>query len=283
MAPASDCLRLDRLSSPELQDLCITSRLGGGKLIACLPIGSVEQHGPLLPLGTDTRIAEELASGLLTSQAFRQNNWHGLLLPSYAYTNADTGLEFQGTLSVEHNALRGAFASILASILRLDIDALLLVNGHGPNDPWLGELAFRANQEQFRSQHQIKPVIMASVPQVMIKAYEGFSYPKGRHADWMELALAYALLGPELLADREEAFAQQAAVDAPASFPIVGIPLKSRSSSGILGLGWPKDRDIAELSGQVRDAVVPALQQAVTAAIQQALGYRDEQRDDLPA
>jgi creatinine amidohydrolase/Fe(II)-dependent formamide hydrolase-like protein len=32
--------------------------------LLCVPIGSCEQHGPHLPLGTDTMVAEELAAGL---------------------------------------------------------------------------------------------------------------------------------------------------------------------------------------------------------------------------
>ena len=35
-----------------------------GRPVLCIPVGSCEQHGPHLPLATDTIIAEALAAGL---------------------------------------------------------------------------------------------------------------------------------------------------------------------------------------------------------------------------
>ena len=44
----------ETLTSPELQ------RLAGGRCVAVLAMGATEQHGPHLPLGTDTMIAKGL-------------------------------------------------------------------------------------------------------------------------------------------------------------------------------------------------------------------------------
>ena len=41
---------------------------GAGPLIAAVPLGSCEQHGPHLPLDTDTRIAVALADGLAAAR-----------------------------------------------------------------------------------------------------------------------------------------------------------------------------------------------------------------------
>ena len=49
--------RLDRLTWPEV------SSLADGSILA-VPVGSTEQHGPHLPLGTDSAVAVALAERL---------------------------------------------------------------------------------------------------------------------------------------------------------------------------------------------------------------------------
>jgi mycofactocin system creatininase family protein len=92
-----------------------------------IPLGSTEQHGPHLPLDTDTRIATAVASGVAGRLA---GDW--MLAPAVAYGASGEHEGFPGTVSIGTAALRlllieyGRSASRWAS-------RLVFVNGHGGN------------------------------------------------------------------------------------------------------------------------------------------------------
>jgi creatinine amidohydrolase len=104
--------RLDRLRSPELRD-------GAATLV--VPVGSVEQHGPHLPLGTDTTIAAAVAERL-----------PGLLAPPVAFGASGEHEGFAGTVSIGTEALRTVLVEIGRSACRW-ASRVCLVNGHGGN------------------------------------------------------------------------------------------------------------------------------------------------------
>ena len=98
----------------------------GPRRVLVVPVGSLEQHGPHLPLDTDTRIAVALAQRACTG--------HGgvALAPAIAIGASGEHAAFPGTLSVGSAAL----ATCLIELGRhssLHWQALLLVNGHGGN------------------------------------------------------------------------------------------------------------------------------------------------------
>jgi mycofactocin precursor peptide peptidase len=91
-----------------------------------VPLGSLEQHGPHLPLDTDTRIAAAVASRACAGRA-------GVgLAPPVAIGASGEHADFPGTLSIGTQAL----AMLLVELGRhasLHWPAMLLVNGHGGN------------------------------------------------------------------------------------------------------------------------------------------------------
>jgi mycofactocin precursor peptide peptidase len=96
-----------------------------------VPVGSVEQHGPHLPLDTDTRIATAVARSVVDRLAVRdESNW--ALAPAIGYGASGEHEGFPGTVSIGTSALRlvlvefGRSASQWAS-------RLVFVNGHGGN------------------------------------------------------------------------------------------------------------------------------------------------------
>ncbi len=93
--------------------------------ILAVPIGSCEQHGPHLPLDTDTRIAEAVAAGLATAR-------QGILItPSLAITASGEHRGFPGTLSIGIAALQTMLIELARSA---DWSAgVIFVNGHGGN------------------------------------------------------------------------------------------------------------------------------------------------------
>jgi mycofactocin system creatininase family protein len=104
-----------------------------------VPVGSTEQHGPHLPLDTDTRIATAVARAVAERLADRnESNW--TLAPAIGYGASGEHEGFPGTVSIGTSALRlllvefGRSASQWAS-------RLVLVNGHGGNVEALGAAA----------------------------------------------------------------------------------------------------------------------------------------------
>ncbi|HSB84942.1 MAG TPA: mycofactocin biosynthesis peptidyl-dipeptidase MftE [Ilumatobacteraceae bacterium] len=95
--------------------------------IVAIPIGSCEQHGPHLPLDTDTRIAVALAEGLAASFD------HGDVLvgPTLAATASGEHAGFPGTLSVGTEVLEQMIVELVRSAGWSA--GVVLVNGHGGN------------------------------------------------------------------------------------------------------------------------------------------------------
>jgi creatinine amidohydrolase len=100
-----------------------------GESILCLPIGSTEQHGPHLPLGTDTIIAERLAAAIAGRVASRHQVW---LLPALPFGLSLEHAWAPGTISLRVVTL-AAMVGQLASEYRRATQArrLVIVNGHG--------------------------------------------------------------------------------------------------------------------------------------------------------
>ena len=93
--------------------------------ILLLPLGSCEQHGPHLPLDTDTQIAQHLCA-----QAALQDD-RLLIAPSLSITASGEHAGFPGTLSIGTDAL----TQVLIEIVRSAdwCNGVVFVNGHGGN------------------------------------------------------------------------------------------------------------------------------------------------------
>jgi creatinine amidohydrolase len=107
----------------ELTWVQVDSTVGRALLV---PLGSVEQHGPHLPLDTDTRIAVAVASGAAAGR-------DGVAVaPAIAFGSSGEHAGFAGTLSIGTDALRQVLIELGRDAAR-DWDALLFVNAHGGN------------------------------------------------------------------------------------------------------------------------------------------------------
>lgn len=104
-----------------------------------VPIGATEQHGPHLPLDTDTRIAVALAE----RAAARRGT---LLAPALAYGASGEHEGFSGTISLGNEALVRLLIEYGRSAHRWAA-RLLLVNGHGGNVSALAAAVTRLREE----------------------------------------------------------------------------------------------------------------------------------------
>ncbi|GAA3747785.1 creatininase family protein [Salinactinospora qingdaonensis] len=94
--------------------------------VALLPVGSLEQHGPFLPLETDTVIACTIAQRLAAAHPVRR-------LPPVTISCSHEHAAWPGTVSVSARTLHAVVADIAASLRRSGVTRLVLVNGHGGN------------------------------------------------------------------------------------------------------------------------------------------------------
>jgi mycofactocin precursor peptide peptidase len=98
----------------------------GPRRLLVVPAGSLEQHGPHLPLDTDTRIAVAAARRACAGRA-------GVALaPAIGIGASGEHADFPGTLSIGTEALTACLIELGRHASR-DWPALLLVNGHGGN------------------------------------------------------------------------------------------------------------------------------------------------------
>jgi mycofactocin system creatininase family protein len=108
--------------------------------VLVVPLGSTEQHGPHLPLSTDTDIAQALADRL----ARRRSDI--VVAPAVPYGASGEHAGFAGTLSIGHEALE----LLLVELVRSATDSfkhVLIVNGHGGNVPTLAAACARLRDE----------------------------------------------------------------------------------------------------------------------------------------
>jgi mycofactocin precursor peptide peptidase len=112
--------RVAELSWPEVADLAAS-----GALVA-LPVGSTEQHGPHLPLSTDTDIAVALAERLAVQRG------DVVVAPPLAYGSSGEHAGFAGTISIGRAALELTVVEWGRSATDT-FSRLVLVNGHGGN------------------------------------------------------------------------------------------------------------------------------------------------------
>jgi mycofactocin system creatininase family protein len=98
--------------------------------IVLVPVGSTEQHGPHLPLGTDTLIAEEIAGRALLHAPGGASD--GLVLgPTLAVTASGEHAGFAGTLSIGTRVMAQVVVELVRSATWAE--GVVFVNGHGGN------------------------------------------------------------------------------------------------------------------------------------------------------
>ncbi|MFI1001817.1 creatininase family protein [Streptomyces galbus] len=99
---------------------------GAAPRVAVLPVGSFEQHGPYLPLTTDTLVACAVAGEIAAAYPVH-------LLPPVTIACSHEHAAWPGTVSISSVTLHAVVRDIAASVRRSGVEALVVVNGHGGN------------------------------------------------------------------------------------------------------------------------------------------------------
>jgi len=114
---------LQDLTSPEVK------LLDFDKLIVLFPTGSFEQHGPHLPLTTDTDIVSALAGAIEKSMPDRV-----LLLPTLWPGLSTHHMHFPGTMDVPQMLYIQLITELGKSMASMGAKKVFILNGHGGND-----------------------------------------------------------------------------------------------------------------------------------------------------
>jgi mycofactocin system creatininase family protein len=120
-----------RVAVPNVLGNSTSSRLHNAFPVVVIPVGSIEQHGPHLPLDTDTRIATAVA-GAVVEELAGASGVLALLGPPIAYGASGEHEAFPGTVSIGTDALGYLLLEFGRSAMSW-ANRLMFVNGHGGN------------------------------------------------------------------------------------------------------------------------------------------------------
>jgi len=128
------------------------------KTIAILPIAAVEQHGPHLPVGTDTIINTSMME-LLAERA--PENLEIRILPVQSIGKSNEHVWAKGTITHTATNLIEAWTQIGLEVARAGVRKIVIVNSHGGNEEIMGivarELRVRAGMLAVKSGWRFTP------------------------------------------------------------------------------------------------------------------------------
>jgi mycofactocin precursor peptide peptidase len=143
----------DRSSGPDrLADMTwpqVAARSRG--TVLAVPVGSTEQHGPHLPLSTDTNVAVALADRLAAART------DVLVAPAVSYGSSGEHAGFPGTLSIGQDALEAVLLELGRSAD--EFAGIVFVSTHGGNAEPVSKAVHRLTYEgrRVRSWHPPGP------------------------------------------------------------------------------------------------------------------------------
>jgi creatinine amidohydrolase len=109
---------------PEIREVAAQER------VVVVPIGTLEDHGPHLPIDTDVRIIEAICA-----RACAQASDRVVLLPVVTHGYSPHHSDFPGSITIGWDTFVRYLTDITASLVRHGFTRIILANGHGSNMP----------------------------------------------------------------------------------------------------------------------------------------------------
>lgn len=106
-------------------------RLTANRIVAILPTGAIEAHGPHLPLGTDVVIAEAMARA--GAERLSEAGLDVVVLPSLPFTPAPFAAAFPGTLDFPEPVMTAFVTALVRDVGRHGVPLTAVANAH--HDP----------------------------------------------------------------------------------------------------------------------------------------------------
>lgn len=97
-------------------------------LVAVLPVGAIEQHGPHLPLSVDRDILDGIISAAIP---LIPDDCPALFLPTCAVGKSNEHARYPGTLTLSAQTLMSMWSDIGESVAAAGVRRMILLNSHG--------------------------------------------------------------------------------------------------------------------------------------------------------
>ena len=153
--------------------------------VCILPVGSVEQHGPHLPMDVDMRIPTEIA--LAVGKA---NPDSVLVLPPICYGYTSHVMDFPGTINTNYGTFIEAVLDVIRSLAYHGFRRVVLLNGHGSNTPCLDIAARRGNLETTATCAFVSWWQLLTIDKAFLQQWRQSIFPGGcSHACELETSL----------------------------------------------------------------------------------------------
>ncbi len=95
------------------------------------PVASVEQHGPHLPVATDSFICQAFVDAL--REKLEEKEFPALFLPFMAYGKSNEHLDYPGTITYSAETFMSVLMDIGRSVARTGVKKFVFINAHGGN------------------------------------------------------------------------------------------------------------------------------------------------------
>lgn len=189
--------------------------------VAVMPIGSTEQHGYHLPLGTDIFLAEGISRKLC-------ENTGAILLPSMPYGYSWVWRDIPGTVSLKEKNVERVINDAAKSLSRYGVKLFIIVNGHDANNAAM-KYAVRDLEDELDM--KVIYLFYPSANSIMKQYCESETWYGMFHACEFETSLMLALR-PELVNMNK---AVREYPDKPNLYGKSTIALENLSNSGVFG------------------------------------------------
>lgn len=225
--------------------------------VAVLPLGATEQHGPHLPLGVDTVLADGIVAAALP---LLPPELPVLFLPTQQIGLSPEHARFAGTLTLSAETLIRVWSEIGAGVARAGVKKLVLFNAHGGH---VGAMDIVARE--LRAAHGLIVYSASWFNLPLGEAGARFSAHEHRfgvHAGEIETSMMLAL-APQLVRMGAAQDFRSSSEQRAADYAILG---NGRSAK----LGWAiEDYNAQGAAGNAAAATAPAGQAVVDAAAAQ--------------
>jgi len=193
-----------------------------------VPLGSVEQHGPHLPVGTDTLIPITVAKRVAQRAKV-------LVAPAVYYGNSLSMVDMKGVFTVTPDTLASLLLDLCKSFSRQGFKKIVFINGHGGNKQVLSFIGQKARMETGALIVRIDwwDIAAEEIPKICEKEVV--------HADEGETSMMLACR-PELVDmtkavkdDTSDKLVKALTDGKPKNMPQVYVPFSKWSKTGLIG------------------------------------------------